>query len=45
MKLTRRAGAAVGALALAGVLGGGVAYAATQVTDHPAPGPAPRPPR
>lgn len=35
MRLTRRAGAAVGALALAGVLGGGVAYAATQVTDPP----------
>ncbi len=35
MRLIRRAGPAVGALALAGVLGGGVAYATTLVTDPP----------
>jgi len=33
--IQRRTGAAVGAVALAGLLGGGVAYAATQVTDPP----------
>jgi len=35
MSIQRRTGAAVGAVALAGLLGGGVAYAATQVTDPP----------
>ncbi len=35
MSIRRRTGAAVGAVALAGLLGVGVAYAATQVTDPP----------
>jgi len=38
--IRRRAGVAVGAVALAGLLGGGVAYAATQVTDPPGARPA-----
>jgi len=40
MSIRRRTGVAVGAVALAGLLGGGVAYAATQVTDPPGARPA-----
>ncbi len=35
MSIQRRTGVAVGAVALAGLIGGGVAYAATQISDPP----------